>query len=316
MSNFTSGPLAVTIAQLETKASLASISGAMVKQRPSYKGLIPGWGSIHDSDDNLADFAPAPTPGDPTIEAATGQYAERLFARLYYWVPDRNAKRYAPTADLQRVSRLRACDFMLTRISATSVLVAISTRNQSDLEHIAKPSLQAAVLGVDQNAQLLLDTSPLDLNTPDIFMWLLQRYDENRQLTGTLELANVREITSRDPLSRGANLSQGVDLSRRELLALITNDAIAFGPAKLVTYESVSDGYIDMELFVDGGFAVHTGESHYKDVMGRSVIGPRTLEDLVFAVVPSLRSAYQSDKAWQAGGRKKFIAKCLGKLKA
>ena len=315
MSNFTFGPLSLTIAKVQTTASLAEIAAIISNKRPSHAGLVSGWGSVLDDLDPLGNFGPPPTVGDPLIEPATEVYPERLMARFYFWTPDSGARRSLSTgADPSRAYRLRSCDLLVSRIDDDSCLIGVSSRTADHLTTHIVPSLRSVFTGADQNALLQMDSSPLDLLDADVFLWLVNRSASNPQLHAGLNMIHIREITSQDVLSRGANLSHGVDLSRRELLALITNQTTRFGPAKIaVEYEAVN-AYLDFELFIDGGFTLHATPSRYAQPMGREAKGMRAVPDLVYGVIPLLKAGYDADGSWDATDRETFKALCMSRL--
>jgi hypothetical protein len=312
MSNFTFGKLSVSVIRVETTAGLESIATQMAQKPPSYAGLISGWGTIWDDEDGLGNFTGPPATGTPTVDAAADGWPSRLIGRLYYWTPDRTARRFVQSDSPQAAQRLRGCDFLISRLSEDTLLVVMSSRNRAEQDRTFEPALRSLMQAVDPQAQVQMDTSPLDLIDSDIYMWMLYRLGADPELGQGLKLMSVREITSRDPFARGANLSQGVDLTRRELQALITNDSIMFGPAKVVLHHEETNAAFDFEIFIDGGFTVHTTETHYPESMARSVIGWRAVADLSYRVIPALREAYRSDmKAWKATKREDFIAQCL-----
>lgn len=316
MANFTSGHLSVWIASVKTTtATLQQLEKEMLNQRPNHMVMNPGWSSIYDDTALLNTISPPPTLGIPVVDAATDLYPERLLARLYFWMADSGVRRaLGTTANAQQTHRLRAVDFMFSRVDADTIMVVVSTRNLVEQQTI-KPAFEALLRAVDNKALVQMDSSPLDLIDFDIFMWLLYRSAADPQLAASLKLDKIREITSQDVLFRAANLSQGVDLSRRELLALITNDSVHFGPAKIVTQYDETNAYLDFELFKDGGFALNTKGSQYAAVMSRAVIGPKAMQDLAFCVVPLLRSAFNFDKDWTSSNKKDFIETCLSGLR-
>lgn len=312
MSNFTFGKLSVAVVRVKTTADLSSIAAQMAQKRPIYEGLVPGWGTIHDDEEGLGNFTGPPATGVPAVDPSAGDWPSRLLSRLYYWTPDRTARRFVQSDTPQAAQRLRACDFLISRLSDESLLVAMSSRNRAEQDRTFEPALRSLIQAVDPLAQIQMDTSPLDLNDPEIYMWMLYRLGADAELGQGLELLSVREITSRDPLARGANLSQGVDLTRRELQALITNESIVFGPAKVVLHHQATDAAFDFEIFIDGGFTVHTTETHYRETMARAVVGWRAVADLVYSVIPALRRAYRVDtETWKGASREEFIAQCL-----
>ena len=312
MSDFTFGKLSVSVIRVETTADLSGIAAQMARNSPSYEGLIPGWGTIYDDEEGLGNFTGPPATGTPAVDAEAGGWPSRLIGRLYYWTPDRTARRFVQSDAPQASQRLRACDFLISRLSDDALLVAMSSRNRGEQDRTFEPALRSLIKAVDPQAQVQMDSSPLDLNDPEIYMWMLYRLGANAQLGQGLELMSVREITSRDPLARGANLSQGVDLTRRELQALIANDSIVFGPAKVVLHHQGTDAAFDFEIFVDGGFTVHTTETHYRETMSRAVVGWRAVGDLTYSVIPALREAYRADTTnWKNTSRAEFIEQCL-----
>lgn len=311
MANFTSGHLSVWVASITTSATLAQLQQEMLQQRPNHSITKPGWSSIDDDTSLLNTISPPPQLSDPVVDVASSIYPERLLGRLYFWAADPGVRRaLGTTASAQQTHRLRAVDFMFSRVDDDTLMVVISTRNVHEQQAV-KPPLESLVRTVDNQALVQMDTSPLDLYDDDIFMWLLHRSAANTQLTQGLKLDKIREITSQDVLSRGANLSHGVDLSRRELLALITNDAIRFGPAKIVVQYDHTNAYLDFELYKDGGFSLNAKGSQYAAVMSRSVIGPQAMQDLVFGVIPTLHNAFTFDASWVSSDRTAFLDTCL-----
>lgn len=316
MANFTSGHLSVWVASVKTSITLQQLRDEMVQQRPNHSSMQPGWSSIYDDTTLLNSISPPPQLSTPQVDASIDDlYPERLLSRLYFWAADPGVRRaLGTTATPQQTHRLRAVDFMFSREDADTLMVVMSTRNWIEQQTV-KPSLEALVLAVDNSALVQMDSSPLDLGDSDIFMWLLHRSAAKPQLADGLKLDKIREITSQDVLSRGANLSHGVDLSRRELLALITNDSIKFGPAKLAVMYDETNAYLDFELFRDGGFSVNAKASQYGAVMSRAVIGPHAMQDLVFGVVPMIRKAFAFDATWTSSDKARFLDTSLQGLR-
>lgn len=316
MANFTSGHLSVWVASIKTNVTLQQLQHEMTQQRPSHAAMQPGWSSIYDDTALLNTISPPPQLSTPQVDPPSGNlYPERLLGRLYFWAADPGMRRaLGTTATPQQTHRLRAVDFMFSRVDADTLMVVISTRNWIEQQTV-KPALESLVLAIDNSALVQMDSSPLDLIDSDIFMWLLHRSAANPQVATGLKLDKIREITSQDVLSRGANLSHGVDLSRRELLALITNDSIRFGPAKLVVIYDETNAYLDFELFKEGGFSVNAKGSQYAAVMSRAVIGPQAMQDLAFGVVPLLREAFTFDRTWAASDKATFLDSCLQGLR-
>ena len=285
--------------------------------RPDVSTFKPGWGTVDDDFSNVGAPADAPERSDVPLLRSGGGFSQRVFARLYYWVPVQGAERIiASGADLLLSRRLQVCDFMFVERSKGQMLIVCSTRNARDLNQVVLPAVKALLGKIDDSVEVTKGHPDLEVGDPDIYLWLLARQHSGAPIDPSLTLAEIRHMHCRDAHMRTASLEREVDVSRRELLALVTNPTATFGPAKLKVDYAPSEARIDFELHADGGFAVHSEWTHYRDIVDRTDVRIQAMQELVFTVVPIIKNAYQGDTEWQESGRAAFIAECAAALAA
>lgn len=317
MSNLTTGPLSVQAMRITGSVTLADLAVKLNEVRPLLSTRRSGWGNPNDDDDEVNRIGGEATPNPVTVEPSHANVPEHLYGRFYWYELDTIARRAVRAFQPDEVDeeelffRLRAFDIVVN-LSATEgeLDLFVTSRDKDKLDATLLPALRAALVSLDANARILPDTSPLDLVNHDFFLWLIRRYAAEPKLAPDLTLKEMRVIRSRDTFDYGTELSQGVDLARRELLALITNDSVLFGPAKMAVDERVLNAFVDFELFIDGGFTAHLTMCKFGQPMGRAAKGPAAFLALAYDLIPAMRTAYEADGAWRSHLRDDFRVAC------
>ncbi len=311
MSTTTSGHVSVTPVMIETDVALADLVAAMSEDlyRPQQ---VPssGWGSVEDPDEFVGKrLRYRPRPGRPTLVPGDERYPQRLRAR-YYW--DR------PDASLMRTLGAEADPLLTHTFQATDIHIAesdrpgiyfglIGVRSKRELHMYPAQGLRRLVESADQGASVSIDSTPYRIEH-DLFFWLIYRYSRDTQLATDLSLDIVRAVSAQDRLFRTASLSEGADLDRLELAAMVAAQR-TFGPVKLALFDNALGLSVEFELHVDGGFSVYVGRSEYDDWdIPKHVKYLRLVDDVAFVVLPKLQASFSSDSAWRRGGRSDFVA--------
>ena len=304
----TSGHVNVTPLQIKAGVPLTELRARMRENR--YVGDIhhPGWGGITD-DDNRLDTRAAQRPrgGTPTIINADDRKPTRLVARLYYDKFDRAlARQLGDGVPDEYLYRLDAVDLILSH-NGEVIDVLASTQSAADLQNVVIPALQN--LGGDDTPFTVVHHSADGEFPSDFFFWILFRFNGDRQLTRDLELAGLRTVNSQDSAYRRVRVYEDAETDRREVLAMISNVANRYGPAKLAVTSKKLALFADFEIRRDGGFSPFIENSGYNDgsPYDRAAFGQRICEDLAYSLIPSLRRAWQRDKAWYETDRQRFI---------
>lgn len=320
MSLTTAGSISVTPIRIETGASLESLVDA-ARERP-YKGEVPtaGWGSVFVGDEAVGRRGRGgrPAPSAPDLLPEGDFHPQQFRARFLWDQVDKDAiALLGELADDALVHQLQATDITLTETPEEGVLLGLlGLRRRSQIDGHVIPGLRELLLSVDDNTMIYSDSSPIDFGDEDFFHWLLYRAHYDPKVTEAIKLRGVRSISSQDNRRRGAAISEGADLDRPELLALISGNGTKFGPAKVVLSDRQLGLDADMELRLDGGFSIYVGSSEYDVVLPRVEVGLRLVQDVAFKIIPELKSAYESDSRWPKVHRAKFLADSRSQLTA
>lgn len=320
MTNLSQGFLRGYPMRLETNASLIDLRSTLSTIKPDKKNQKTGWGAVTDGSQQLNQPDVTPSVTAPVIlPEEQGRHPERLLARLFWFRMNRTLRRARGTgSDPATYYDLQAIDVVISPVegAADTYTVVVSTWDDAEITKQAVSALKSAVGAIDDKATLISDTSVLDLITPDFFLWLLFRFFHDKKITSEIELDAMRQATSMGALRRTTVMAQGLDLSRSELLALVADENVSFGPLKLALIHDGLDVNIDFELRIDGAFSVTTGATFYTDDVDRNKFDERLREffDAAYVVIPELKDAYQRDKKWNLTDRSDFRAQCRAEL--
>lgn len=312
MTNFSQGVLRGYPMRLETTASLNELRSRFANLHPNKIDQKSGWGALTDGIDLLNQPDVTPSVTAPVIfPEEQGRHPERLVARLFWFRLNRVLRRVRETGtDSSGYHDLQSIDVVISPIDGTpgSYTIVVSTWDDTEITKHVIAALKGAVGAIDDKAILTSDTSVLDLITPDFFLWLLFRFFHANQITPEIELDAMRQATTTGSLRRTTVTAQGLDLSRSELLALIADEDVSFGPVKLALIHKGLEVNVDFELRIDGAFSVTTGSTFYSDDVARTKLDERlrAFFDTAYVVIPELKDAYQADKDWNSIGRVRF----------
>lgn len=312
MTLFVAGRLSVTPIKLKLDASIAEIRSALVDA--PYSGLPgQGWGSIFDGVEELGSPGKLrPAIAKPQVLEPQEGRPERVVGRYYYDEYDKRAFRYGGE-DPALTHIFRGCDVAISRFAAEPghFTVLIAAGHTSRAVGKVVEGLRSALIGLDETIMIFPDSSPVAFSDSDFFRWLLYRSINDPDVTvpEPITLHGIRHIASQDFYARGTSLSDGADIDRPELLALVAGQATAFGPVKVDLKHDILDLRADIEIRADGGFAIKTAESYYGNETGMSREDKNLsmVEDVAYRVIPSLTTAWLTDTDWQTIHKPKFM---------
>jgi hypothetical protein len=326
MPVFTSGKVSVLPIGVSTTLTVAQVRDLLKARKPNHTALTGGWASIGNSNSNLRVYDAAPPVSDPVLVPATPSTPEHLYARYYFFVKDTKAEQANPSATPQSYHQLDAIDVIVSKTGANTLLAVFSTRNTTELNIGARKvrqnvptnvgaltSFETLLKGGDSKAIISTTSSPLNLGDPDFFLWLMEQWRDKRDLTADVTLTAVNGLNGKDNASRVTQLQQQVDFFRVGLLTSIA-EKDTLGPVKLAFKDTAANAKLDIELFVDGGFAVHVVRTHYRGIVDQAELRLRAVEDLVFTYIPILRDLYQADGLWVTTRRDKLITEAFNSL--
>lgn len=318
MSTLTRGSLRATPFTLTTSLTLDEMSSALSSVRPNRDTVSRGWGSIEDDDDLIGIPNTQPPATAPTIvDAVEGRHPTTLAARLYWYRLNRKLRLAVGTAaDAALYHDLAAADVLISAIDQAqgTYLVIASTTTPAELQGEIVPALTSALGRADEKLLVQTATSPLDLENADFFLWLLHRTMDDEKLTADLTLVDMQSIRTRDPLRHATSMSEGLDPSRMELLALVAGQDVSFGPAKFSIHHDKIGLDTTLELYVTGAFAIVFQATHYRLAEGEQIDAVAQRLNMVFDVahtlIPTLRQRYTDDTAWALHERAEFRDAC------
>jgi len=304
--------------RLDTTATLDQIRQKMTADtfKPSASTQRPGWGSYLEGDEilNIPNFTPEVHP--PILMSAEREEPETLAARFYYFRRQPLLRRMEPVnADPARYHVLKAVDVLISPVpdaeNSFTVLVASWDRDETTLASIG---LRNLINSLDDAAILYADTSVLDLIDDDFFLWLVRRAFYEPIITEDMELDGIRHMDTKDSLNHTVNMGAGIDSTRGELLYLVAQESVHFGPGKLNIAHDRIGLNVDLELRVDGGFSVTMKSTVLlgddDDKLSELEKRIRAFQQSAHIVIPELKTAYQRDRAWHEAGRAEFRESC------
>jgi hypothetical protein len=312
--------LRATPMRLETTLSLVQIQRRMSQEdaHPHKEGLVSGWGSYDDGDEILGLPNFTPRVSGPIIWPSGEDEPETLVARFYYYNRNAALKRFSSARDDPAQYHLLAgVDVLLSPIDGAqgSYTVLISSWDSNEVTFVSD-ALELLIRGMDDASILVRDSSVLHLIDPDFFLWLIRREFYEPQLTEDMALDGVRHVDARDALRHTVAMGSGLDSTRGELLYLVSQETVTFGPGKFVIAHDRAHMNVDLELKVDGSFAVIMGSTTFDvsdeetaqlDDFQRRI---RAFQYSAHVIIPELKECYQRDVYWQTHGRNEFRRIC------
>jgi len=312
--------LRATPMRLDTTATLDEIEAQMTLPISAPQAQIQktGWGSFLDGDNilNLPNFTPTVHP--PVRFTAVREEPETLAARYYYFKRNPTLRKLEPAnADPSSYHVLKAIDVLISPIpdaeNSFTVLVASWDRDETTY---ASNALKSLVGLLDQDVILHADTSILDFIDDDFFLWLVARSLQNVEITEDMSLDGIRRMDTKDALHHTVNMGAGIDATRGELLYLVAQDQVSFGPGRLNVAHDRLGINLDFELKVNGGFsitmktteftAIDEEDEHLAELERRL----RAFQQAAHVVIPELKETWQRDSVWRTSGRAEFREDC------
>lgn len=316
MSTTTSGQISITPVRIVADATLDEIHEAVASTRLRYASRLdePGWGSVRDETDDLLGqvMTRSISAGRPEPKITPEVYPEQVRARLYWDEPDRALERaFSEQIEVAATRRLRAADVTIAPGSREGEFLGLlGERNETRLKHYVLPSVEKAVHLIDPRGLVLKDDNDLEFGDDDFFRWILYRATHSPQLNSDLIVERIRAMSNQDMAYRPTNLSNGVELDRPELLALLIGTLNRFGPAKFVVSSDALQLRLSLEVTKTGQFSIYRGDSEYELEPGENLAadeeGLRLLQDAAFEVLPELRRLHSADGEWREKHRDEF----------
>lgn len=316
MGLLTRGLLSISVFKVKTKEGLAGIAKAASESRYPAAAEEPstGWGSLADEEV----FA-APTgvqlktyKGFKPAVLTNHNATKTLGLRYYYDQVDPSlVKRFGSSADWRTISNRFAFDILLLDEDEPDQLTAlVSTRKQDEITNHVWPALTELVSG-EVPPGSLSSASITEEFDPDFFLWLLYMLNENTRIAPNVKLSAILDLNGVF-VGRRSSMSQGVDMTRDDLLALVARDRASLGPAKIaIVHYAEPEGYFEIQIHRDGGFQVYRN-SKYEDSelkkLSIAVSGQRMVQDVWETILPVIRTQYQDDTAWRQTRRPQFVA--------
>jgi hypothetical protein len=220
-STLTTGHLGVTPLIMPGIHDLADLTSALASQR--YEGSVhtPGWGSLEDDEGRLnRRLSNRPAGGEPRYVINPRRGPERVEARLYF---DKYDSSLAKQADGEIQDEYLyvsdAVDLVFTNAEEGIAALASST-NYALLTRVVVPAL----------SRLPLKDGPVDAFIGryqgaidgDLFLWLVARYNGDRQLTPQIHLYDLRALYAADTADRQTRLMRECIITRPTIQAAVT----------------------------------------------------------------------------------------------
>lgn len=311
MPLLTRGAISVTPLLIRSALSLDEIADAMAENKPSPLDLVPGWGSLTDDPDIIGMLANRfnTDVGHPRIQPQDDLLPERLEARLYWWELDKSALRYEGYESKHDAMRANAVDIVLTAGDAGEIVSFVSTKNVPHISNDIVPQLEHISSLPSSSKSSNATAAAYDDVDPDFFFWLVFRALNDPAISSNLQIIELREAHSEDHAHRGTRLSQGVDPSRGEFLALLAQSTTEFGPVKITIGSQSPDAVIDCELDFYRKFSLIRGRSEFEGAPEGATpeqVNVLLAMQLANNTFPDLIEAWRADSAWTPEARQSY----------
>lgn len=284
-----------------TVMTLEEIREAMIEHPPDHEELTGGWASTNNEASHLGTIGLPPPPSAPIIEDGQNGLPKRLLARFYYWEAAPMALRQLPDYDPVRTRKLNALDLTITDDSPGYIGILASSRSKTVLNKRdgALTALESILRQGDDTIRVDKGTSPLQLDSTDIFLWLTVQQRDNPHISPELRLDSVSGISGRDATARTAVLQAGVDFTRPNFLTAVA-EADTLGPIDIsfVHYEGQEVHSYQAKVHLDGGFGIRKNEVHFPTLVETEEIMLKATYTLAYRLVPLMNKLYSSDLTW------------------
>ncbi|WP_369066940.1 hypothetical protein [Kocuria carniphila] len=321
MPTLTKGQINITPISIRSNASLDDFSQALLTASRQQMTRDEAWGSVYDDPDlrGMTGFRILGT-GQPAMFDEDAFSPRRIKARLYWWATDYRLLEYEGLQQQDDSLRLEACDILISETDQDDdeFLCLASTRRKSEINAKIVLALENALQASGHTVNIQTDNTPLSVIDGDFFFWLMYRHHTDPNLTPLIRITYLRHISGQDLTDRGANLRDGIELDRSELLAMIMGGRTNFGPATASFYDEELHLEIDASIHRDGGFSIVLGHSRYDDEvdpLSRTEKGIRMTDEFAFKVLKEVVAAYNADNGWRQTGRRAYVEQARDLMK-
>lgn len=312
-ATLTSGRLSVTPLTIRNVASLEVLHAALAARR--YMGDVAqsGWGGLEDGEDRLGRRSLSRAPGgDPILVTDPRRGPQRVEARLYFDEYDsalaKQSDNEIPTGYLFISNALD-----VVFVQNDGGIAALASGSLAVIKRTLIPALRA--LSVGESPPLVALGRPEGNVNPDLFLWLVNRYNSQgdgsaRDLYAQLTLSDLRGLNAADVDDRNTRMYREALISRATVQGAILEAGSSLGPVTLAVDDELFGVHADFTLRQDGGFSVQKGESYYYAGLGPALerYTPRYLvDDVAFGIVPRIEKAHADDTEWRDSGRANFM---------
>lgn len=311
MPFLTRGAINVTPLLIRSPMQLEEVASAMAGNKPAPVDLVPGWGSFRDDPELTGTLASnfSATIGKPQIQEQDELLPKRLEARLYWWELNRSALRLEGYKSEHDAMSVNAVDVVFTPGDEGEIVAFVSTKNSTQMSHHIIPQLEYIASRDTETEPPSASAAAYEDVDPDFFFWLVYRSLTQPRINSNLHIIDLREAQAEDHARRGTRLSQGVDPSRGEFLALLAQSTTEFGPVKLTVGSQFPDAVIDCELDFYRKFSLIRGRSEFEGAPENATpeqVNVLLAMQLAQNTFPDLIEAWRTDKNWSTDTKLKY----------
>lgn len=312
MPTFTTSQVAVHPADLITSLTLEEMGRALSRHPPHLASLTSGWGGPIDGASSMLGVRNAAAPQSaPAILPAEGGYPKRLHARYYFYESPFFLREQFPDAPAVEQHRLNAIDVLVSQVPGKPAhyLCLFSAFDSSKVATGPYANLTTIILGEDAAALTRIETSDLDLEDPDVFLWLLSRL-RTPDIGPYTKLARIDSIAGEDGGKRLTAISKGVDFDRPAFLTAVA-DVDKLGPARIKLIDTEIRARVVFDLYVNGKVKIATSVTRYREHPNQTEKRWLAVHDLAYRFVPMIRDAYADDTTWESTGRSAEVSRAI-----
>lgn len=307
MPTFTTSLLNVSPMRLWGEFSLEDMAEQLNRKKPNHALLEGGWASINDQGSNIRVLNAAPPesdveifPEESVLDSSGNKqvlFPKRLVARYYYFIERKGLLEAKPAASDLELHEVAAIDISISRIDNKSCLLLVSVGGHQEAKKHPLKKLLLSAIALDAKARIETESSPIELPSADLYLWLLVRARDNPALDPTTEIRSIEAVHGQDHAYRKTLLNDDVSFDRPGfLIAVAEGDEL--GPAKLTLTDSAGNSRICFQLWRSGRFNVITSSTHYADEVDTAVWRLRSVFDLAYRFIPLMVKTHQLDSNW------------------
>lgn len=308
----TSGQSSYTPALIRTAATLEDIVTALRDRRYDRDPTGAGWGSVYDDTDAILGKITRQRPIGGKAELLTGQnnYPNQVRARFYWNEFDSAQLEYDAQGEASLFHRLKACDVMVSATDIPGEFLGLFSESQPRRLKKVTDGLTDALEELDQSVTLSVADNPFAFGDEDFFLWVLYRATHSPTLNDNLAIVEIRSLSNESIRSRITSMGKGVDLTRPELITLISDQSNRFGPVRFVVWSDDLQLTLYLQIRKSGEFSIYRGDSYYDDEemleLPEEEQRLRLLQDTAHHVIPELKHLHSVDGAWRDTHRAAF----------